>query len=135
LSDTPGSELKIILVTPDVLGKSFFEESSFRVLELWGKGSFQLAVNRWLLVRYLRVLNRVGVSAQCARWWSWWLTSSLKTRVIEVPPASQRPVEICAGLAREAGAEAIVCGVTSVAGHPIPWITPSDFLSRMKSST
>ena len=123
---------------PDVFCKSFSDRASYRVLELWRDHRIELAVNRWLVVRYLRLLRRLGASERVVRWWGWWLISPAKVRYLPEFPHLADPFQQCLEIGRQAGVEAIVHANSwpsfSPADSIIPWLAASDFIRHFETA-
>lgn len=129
--------LPAIVVLPDLLGKSFSDPASGRVLELWRDHRIEFAVNRWLVVRYLRLLRRLGTSERVIRWWGWWLTSPAKVCYVDDFPDLADPFQQCLEIGRQGGAKAIVHANTWPISHAeskIPWFPASDFIKHFEKA-
>jgi hypothetical protein len=93
---------------PEVLGMGLWSEECERVLRLWRDGHVRWVVNRWLLVRYLRLLGRLGVAPDVIRWWSWWLADPARVVYLDNTVVPDDPYRTCSALARMGGATALV---------------------------
>lgn len=124
-----------VVLAPNLLGGCFHDSDQFRVLELWRDGRLQPVVNRQLLIRYLRLLSRLGVPPDLLRRWTRWFTAPEKSFYLRDLELGDLVVpELCEVLAKNSGAVWIVTGLPAVQGSgnsgAVRWITASGYLGR-----
>lgn len=141
MNEAASKPAPVLVVLPSVFGESFFDPSGRELLELWRDNRAVLAVDRGLIVRYLRLLGRLGVSKRSLRWWGWWLTSPQKVRFLNGMIPENNLLDHAQELARRAVAEAIIYGArqstpeTSSPNGETPYLTPAGFLARLKRNS
>lgn len=139
MSETAACSPRTVVVMPDVLGLSVRDPDCRQILEGWRDGTLRWVVSRWLLVRYLRLLGRLGLSPQLLRWWGWWLSSPAKVDYVDDAGVGSDPLRICLDLAHRSGAEAIVCARTPAGLDRLSeaevrcWVRASDFIRSPES--
>jgi len=95
-----------VVIAPEILAMSFFDESSRQILEAWSRGEILPVVNRGLLAIYIRVLDRLGVSRAIIKNWVLWFTNSERAIFVnESWHSDAKPEPMCRGLAQRFGAE------------------------------
>jgi hypothetical protein len=139
----PENRPTVVVVAPDVLGRSFDEVACARLLVAWRDGRVVPALNRQLLQLYLKVLQNLGVNALLLRRWAWWFTAADKVRFLDnqtFPGATGRT--LCTEVAKAAGAACVIAlevpapsevqTAESVSGESaVPWTTPQGYLETL----
>jgi len=132
-------EIQRVVLTPQVLARSFFDPECRSVLECWRDRHIRLVVTRSLLERYLRLLSKSGLSQQLLRRWMGWFTSPERAVYLsETSPIEQSDSELCAQAARLGKARWIIShskveGNALEQGSPgqkVHWLTLSGFLAK-----
>jgi hypothetical protein len=117
------------VLSPEVLGRSFFDPECRKVLEYWRDGKIRLVVTRGLLERYLRLLDKLGASPELLCHWRRWFTAPEKSLYMpERDPFSKSDVERCVRAAQLGNARWVVLEQRA-AGHKVRWRTLSSLLA------
>jgi len=128
-----------VVFSADLLASGLVEPNGATVLRLWGEHAIRPALNRPLLVRYLRVLKAMGLSSEQLRWWGWWLTTPDTAQFVQDEPGqTTNHREECEYLAGLVGAEVIIAGTTLFGAKSGPasdlsdvsWESPGEFVRR-----
>lgn len=130
----------LVILTPEILGKSFFDHRCYEVLKLWRDRTIQPVTNRPLLLRYLRLLHKLGLRQNQMRWWTWWLTAPGKASYRPyLEPRASSVQELMERLMRKTNAYAII---TSDDFEPSPqsarqasWIKATRFLEMIRKGS
>lgn len=98
-----------VVFAPDALGWAVLGGEAKALLELWRDGTITPVVNNDWILRYLRLLHRLGLSKRLIRSWGWWVGSA--EHCLRVPDCPERMdgMRLCQHLARESSAGWIVC--------------------------
>lgn len=131
MSDDEARPLRVVL-TPELIGRALHEQEPATILAHWRDRRLVLVLNRPLLIRYLRVLGRLGLHARLVRRWGWWFTASSRTLFTIDPNLENLPFkELCSGLARKHSPCRVVHGALSVPpSGDQNWIGIDDFIAR-----
>jgi len=120
---------------PDAWGEVILERRE--LLLAWREGLIQLAVNRELLVRYMRLMHRLGLSESLLRRWGWWFNSSKKCILARENPTPMNGGQLCKFVAQEAKAGLIVFssleGAIIPEGGNIPRISLQEYVTSLNS--
>ncbi len=103
------AERVTVIFAPDFLGHALQDPAGLRVLEYWRDGLIQPALNRALLLRYLKLLKQLGLTDEQIRRWGWWF--SAPDRVLWIADEEQETAaaaNLCAQLASKARARYIL---------------------------
>jgi hypothetical protein len=125
-----------VVFSPDFLGAALQDARGAQVLYYWRDGLIRPALNRALLLRYLKLLRQLGLSDVQQRRWGWWFSATDRTVWVndEVELAQPVPV-LCAQLAQKSKARYIFYSVATTkdrfdSGESANglWVTAHDFL-------
>lgn len=103
-----------VVFAPDFLGHALQDPAGLRVLEYWRDGLIRPALNRALLLRYLKLLRQLGLTDKQIRRWGWWF--SAPDRVVWVADDEQETAavaNVCARLAAKARARYLLHSLAS----------------------
>ena len=101
-----------IVLTPDAWGSTLIHNR--QLLLAWRNDLIQLAVNKELLLRYMRMMHRIGIPDHLFRQWGWWFNSKKKCVFVRESPCSVKAFPLCEFIAQEAGANYIVTSAESI---------------------
>jgi hypothetical protein len=130
-----------VVLTPEAFGRALVDPRAADVLIEWREGRIQPVVSRSLVLRYLRLLHRLGLSERTLRWWGWWLGSPFKVHVVDPDPPMRALEGLCRALAEQTGAEWILHGrieeaetaSTEMGAVPPHWIAVHRFQIEARS--
>lgn len=130
---------KRVVIAPDLLGASLFDPDAAQVIALWRDGVIRPVLNRQLLLRYLKLLKRLGLSATLIRWWGWWLTGPDRTVLVDSADlTTSSTTDLCDRIAQLGGAACVVFRSTEVRlNGPAstekvpPWFSAQRFLKAV----
>src|SRR5262245_51164782 len=128
--ETPAANRAV--VTPDVLGRAFFDDASAAVLRLWRDGRIQLVLNRRLLVCYFRVLRALGLDERLIRRWGWWFTAPSRSLYISESTGETLPLAVlCSALAQQQAPCRVIHGpFISPPTSDQAWLSVESFLRQ-----
>jgi hypothetical protein len=128
-----GNPLRVVF-SPDALGGASFHPAAAPVRDAWREGRLQPVVCRALILRYLRLLHRLGLPERTVRWWGWWLGSPDKTLLLPDPSGVSAVEVLCEALAGAAGSGCVPVywrlGPGETGRTDSPWITLDDLALR-----
>ena len=107
--------LKIVL-TPDVWGVVLIHNR--QLLLAWRNDVIQLAVNKELLLRYIRLMHRIGIPEPLLRQWGWWFNGNKKCIFVREKSVPSSGLSLCEFIAQEAGSTYIVTSTESESKVP-----------------
>jgi hypothetical protein len=137
-SDISGSATPLTFVlSPDLVGRSLFDAQHAAVLRLWRDRQIRPALNRSLLLCYMRLLRQLGLDDRLLKRWAWWFNSTTQTAFLEDTQLTA-PVTVpalCTDVARRSQALCVIHGA-SVAPPPcdVPWLTAAAFQEKLGRS-
>jgi hypothetical protein len=124
----------VVVLAPDLVGRSLVEPQSAAVLRLWRDGRIRPALNRSLLLRYLRLLRHLGIDNRLLKRWAWWFNANTRTAFLNDArvTADITVPELCANLARQSHAVCII-HAASIAPPPgdVLWLTAAAFQEHL----
>ncbi len=130
MSDSSDNVQRLVLA-PDVLARSFNDDSCRAVLELWRDGKVQLVVTRELLAIYLKTLKRLGIPDEHLRCWIVWFTLSEHTRFFGETQDQTASLTETLLAALECGqACAIITANITDPSEAQPWLTPGALINN-----
>ena len=98
-----------VVLAPDVVGGLWLDPACAAVFAAWGDGKLRPAVNRDLLVRYVRLWRSLGLPEIQVRRWSWWFTSPLTSAYLaDDASKSSGAIDCCSTLAVRSEARCVV---------------------------
>jgi hypothetical protein len=127
----PGSTATpVVVLSPDLVGRSLFDAQSAAVLRLWRDRRIRPALNRSLLLRYMRLLRNLGLDDHLLKRWAWWFNANTRTAFpndAQITPGITVP-ELCVNLARQSHAVCVI-HAASVVPRPgdVVWLTAAEF--------
>jgi hypothetical protein len=136
-----GEPPPVTVFTVELLLRAFADADSAKVLQLWRDGKIRPALNRSLLLRYLRVLRELGLPDRLLRWWAVWLSSPDKVQYVSTEPSGDADwATHYVHVAQTAGAKQIIQGTPGGGGcgaegctDSIKWMSAAEFLGRFVS--
>ena len=122
-----------VILAPDIVGGLWVDTDCAAVFEAWRDRKLQPAVNRDLLLRYVRLWRAIGLPELQIRRWSWWFTSPATGRfVAEETPNNSSAIECCSRLAVVVSAGCVIHrGVIHTSETSVRWLTVADFLRSL----
>ncbi|MDA1275725.1 MAG: hypothetical protein O2960_17030 [Verrucomicrobia bacterium] len=140
MTDPAGLPPPRVVLAPNLIGRSFFDSSSLRVLEYWRDGRITPVVNRDLLLRYLKMLRALGASDSTTRRWLWWFTAAEKTLYLkELNLPGLDGYQLCASLAKQTTSKSVIWAGNDNSLDPkirggietVEWITASNYTENL----
>jgi hypothetical protein len=124
---TPGAS--IVVLAPDVVGGLWLDPACGAVFEAWRDEKLRPAVNRDLLVRYVRLWRSLGLGEIQVRRWSWWFTAPGHSLFLaEDQTTASNAIECCSRLAVVSAARWIIHrGTVRNTEGGIVWLTAGEF--------
>jgi hypothetical protein len=122
-----------VVITPDGFGRALLDPRAAGVLAGWRDGQLRPVVNRALVLRYLKLLHRLGVGERGIRWWGWWWGSPEKVVVCDQDQPELSGRELCLALASANRVQWLIHGGSkdeprSVGlGEAIRWVSVVEF--------
>jgi hypothetical protein len=131
------ADVSRIVIQPDALGELILNASAHPILHAWRDGQLQPVICRELLLRYFRLLNRLGIPPRTVRWWGWWLGSPEKVLIVHDPEPMLPLDELCNVLAAANQATAVLRRasqkpqLTEEVGETTIWLTPQALMQKL----
>lgn len=140
MTDPTDSSLARVVLAPNLIGRSFFDSASLRVLELWRDGRIIPVANRDLLLRYLRMLRALGVDSISTRRWLWWFTAAKKTHYLkDLSLPELNGYQLCSTLAKQSASRCVIWAGNEDNPEPkirggidtVEWIIASNYTEKL----
>jgi hypothetical protein len=118
-----------VVLAPDVVGGLWRDAACGAVFEAWRDEKLRPAVNRDLLVRYVRLWRSLGLGEIQVRRWSWWFTAPGHSLFLaEDQTTASNAIECCSRLAVVSAARWIIHrGTVRNTEDGIVWLTAGEF--------
>lgn len=134
------SNIPRVVLSPEVVARSFFDRNCRQVLHLWREGRFRPVVTPDLLREYVRLLQALSIPVSLIRQWIAWFTSPEKSVYVDADESGETigDVALCLEAARVGQSNRIVVlGRRIEETSPTPvspsiaWLSPSEFVSQI----
>jgi hypothetical protein len=127
-----------VVLSPDLVGRSFFDAQHAAVLHLWRERQIRPALNRSLLLRYMKLLRQLGLDDRLLKRWAWWFNSTTRTAFLEETQVTTAPLtvpDLCTAVARQSQAVCVIHGASIVPPvSEIAWFTATAFQEKYAPS-
>jgi hypothetical protein len=127
-----------VVLSPDLVGRSLFDAQHAAVLRLWRERKIRPALNRSLLLRYMKLFRQLGLDDRLLKRWAWWFNATPRTAFLEDTQVTTAPLTVpnlCTEVARQSQAVCVIHGASIVPPvSEIAWFTAAVFQEKYAPS-
>jgi hypothetical protein len=129
-----GAPPRIVVFAPDLVLAALFDPTARQVLEAWRDGRIKPVIDRELLLAYLKMLRKAGLTSELLRHWAAWFTNKEASIYIESDENSQTGIIArCDTIASLGSAAEIICFRIPQRPNPglVTWKTAEQWAAKM----